>query len=104
MDVCTTSGSSWQDRRGETLAVGAGMRSGEAPVDIGLLDIAVVHPGGDLAYKCVLVGNAAVQALTSEHAQLRLGHVEPTPVLGREMDLQLVRQPLGFGRRERLIQ
>src|SRR5439155_4123789 len=81
---------SWQDRRVETLEFDACISSGEAPVDTGLLDITVVPPRANFLDECVSIGNAAVQALASEHAQLRLGHVEPTPVLGRVMDLQLV--------------
>ena len=99
-----TSGPSWQHRRVQALEFDAGISSGEPPIDVVLVDIAVVPPRADFVDECVSVRNAAVQALASQHAQLRLGHVEPAPMLGRVVNLQLIRQPLGFGRWERLIQ
>jgi hypothetical protein len=58
--VDQTSGSSWQHRRVETLELDAGISSGEAPVDIVLLDIAVVPPSADLVNQRVAIGNALV--------------------------------------------
>src|SRR3982751_5919112 len=50
------------------------------------------------------VGDAAVQALPTEGAQLDLGDVQPRPMLGRVVDLQFVGQALGLGWIEGLIE
>jgi len=60
------SGPSWQHRRVEPLEFDAGISGGKAPIDAGLLEVAVMHPRSDLANKCVPVGNAAVQALVAD--------------------------------------
>ena len=66
--------------------------------------VAPLLPGGDLRLEGREVGHAPVQALAAEDTQLDLGHVQPTAVLGRVVDLQLVRQPFGLLSDERLVQ
>jgi hypothetical protein len=63
---------------------------GKAPANAGLGVIAVGLPGCDLAFEDFAVGDAAVQALPAQGAQLDLGDVEPRAMLGRVVDLQLV--------------
>jgi hypothetical protein len=47
-------------------------------------------PGRDLPLQDRPVGQATVQALSGQHGQLDLGHVQPAAVLGRVVQLQLV--------------
>lgn len=42
------------------------------------------------------IGDAAIQALTLQDAQLDFGHVEPTAVLGHMVELEAVDQAPGF--------
>ena len=95
---------SWQHRRVESLEFDPSIGGGEAPVNGGPLDIAIMHPGGDLIDEGGFVRNAAVQALAGQDAEFRFGHVEPASMLGRVVDFQLVTQSPGFVRLERLEQ
>ena len=52
----------------------------------------------------VEVSDPPVEALAAEHAQLDLGDVEPATVLGGEMNLELVGEPLGLGGGEGLVE
>ena len=59
-------------------------------------------PGVDLAAEPVWVAespvwvaDSAVQALAAEHADLDLGHVEPTGMLGGVVELQAAQNPPG---------
>jgi hypothetical protein len=47
--------------------------------------VSVVLPCVDFAGEDFLVGDAAVQTLGSENAELGFGHIEPAAVLGRVM-------------------
>ena len=51
------------------------------PVGLGVVLVAVVLPCVDFVGKDLFVGDAAIQTLRSEHAELGFGHVEPTAVL-----------------------
>jgi hypothetical protein len=65
----------------------------ELPVDSRLPSIArLCLLLGKLAHSCQLA-NALIQALARQHAQLRLGHVEPTAMLRCMHQLNLARQP-----------
>src|SRR3954451_7955616 len=88
----------------EMLEFDARVGGGEAPVDAVPRGIAVGDPGGHFLLDGRPVGQATVEALALQDAQLDLGHVEPTAMLGRVVDLQFVRQALRLGRRERLLQ
>ena len=61
-------------------------------------------PGGHLAAECFEIGDAPGETLRAQDAHLDLRYFEPTPVLGRVVDLQLVSQPLGFIRCEGLVE
>jgi hypothetical protein len=86
------------------LQLDAGVFGGEPPVDPATGPVAGRLPRHDLPLQGRLVGQATVQALLGQHGQLDLGHVQPAAVLGGVVQLQLVGQPLGLGRRERRIQ
>jgi hypothetical protein len=62
---------------------------GEAPVDSGCGGIAVAVPGGDLGFQGRLVGDATIQALAVQYTQFDFSHVEPAPMFGRVVDLEL---------------
>jgi hypothetical protein len=46
---------------------------------------------------------APIQALTAQHANLDLDHVQPAGVLGDVMELKAMQKATGFGRREGLV-
>ena len=61
-------------------------------------------PRGDLAAQGVEVGDATVEALAVERAQLDLGDVQPASVLGSVVDFEALGQALGFSRRKGLVE
>ena len=69
----------------------------ESPVDALALGVAVALPGGQLAAKEREVCDTPLEALPSQHGKLTFSHVEPTAVLGREMQFQ------SPGKRQRLL-
>src|SRR6266508_4138872 len=71
------------------LELDAGIRGGEAPIDGAAGGVAVSLPGGDFALQCGPVGEATVQALLRQHAQLDLRHIQPAPILGGGGDSSL---------------
>jgi hypothetical protein len=77
-------------RRIEALELDACILRAEAPVDLGAHFVAPFLPGSHLCFESLEVGHSPIEALSAEHAQLDLGHVEPRAVLGRVVDLQLV--------------
>jgi hypothetical protein len=48
--------------------------------------VSLVRPGHSLIDECRFVGDAAIQALGAQDAELGLRHVQPTGVLGRVVD------------------
>ena len=69
------------------------------PVGLGVVLVAVVLPCVDFVGEDLLVGDAAIQTLRSEHAELGFGHVEPTALLGSVVPFEAPGAP---GRRGRL--
>ena len=57
------------------------------PVGLGVVLVSLVLPCVDFTGEDFLVGDAAVQTLGRENAELGFGHVEPATVLGRIMPL-----------------
>ena len=88
----------------EALEFEAGVRGGESPVDGGGCRIARPLPGGRFAGEKFPGGHPSAQALAREHAQFNPGHVQPTAVLRRVVDLHAARQPVGFCGRERFVE
>src|SRR5829696_6462030 len=76
----------------------------EAPVYGTLVGVTLGFPRTHFLGKRLLVGDAPIQTLASEHRELDLGHVQPRAVLGGVVDLQPFQQTPSFTRGERLIQ
>ena len=55
----------------------AGIFRGELPIGLGVVGIAVVLPGGDFVDEGLLVGDAAVEALSGEDTELGFRQIEP---------------------------
>ena len=59
--------------------------------------VAIILPRSDFLDLLQLIGNAAVEALMSEDAELGLGHVQPTAMLGRVVPLEPLDEAAGLG-------
>ena len=68
------------------------------PVGFGVVLVAVVLPCGDFVGEDLLVGDAAVQTLGRENAELGFGHIEPAAVLGRVVPFEALDEPARLGR------
>ena len=76
----------------------------KSPINGRLLRVALVFPGRDFTLERCFVGDAAIEALLLEDAQFDLGHVQPTPMLGGIMKLELPGDPPRLGRLKRFLQ
>ena len=72
---------------------------GKAPVHHLARPVALFGPPADLLEQRFKVGYPPLQVLPGQHAELQLGHVQPTAVLRRVHQLQLVRQRSRLGGR-----
>ena len=70
----------------------AGVGGGELPVDLALLGVCGLLPGGEFGVEGVDVGDAPVEALSGEGGEFDLGDVEPGAVPGGVVDLQALGQ------------
>ena len=59
----------------------------ELPLDGALLGVSILLPSIDLASQRLRTGNAPIQALAGENADLDLRHVQPARMLGRVVEL-----------------
>ena len=75
----------------------------ELPVCLGVVNIAVVFPGGDFVDEGLFVGDAAVEALGGQNAEFGFGEVEPAAVLGRVVPFEALDQPSRFSRWKGLV-
>jgi hypothetical protein len=75
------------------LELDPGIRGREASLHLRRAGSALRVPRAPFPVQCLGVGNAAVQTLPPQDRQLDFRRVQPTPVLGRVMDLQLRRDP-----------
>ena len=82
----------------------AGVGGGELPVDLALVGVGGVLPGGEFGVEGVEVVDPAVEALPGQGGQLDLGDVEPGAVFGGVVDLQALGQGERLGGFERLVQ
>ena len=82
----------------------AGVAGGELPVNLSLVGIDRVLPGGEFAVEDVEVGDPPVQALPGQGGEFDLGDVEPGAVFRGVVDLQPGREAVRLGRLERLVQ
>jgi hypothetical protein len=60
-------------------------------------------PGPHFGFEQVAIVDPAVETLSAHDADLDLGHVEPTGMLGRVVELQAPQYPTGFRGGEGLI-
>jgi len=66
----------------------AGVAGGEPPVDLALVGVRGVGPGGEFLVEDIEFGDAPAEALFGQAGQFDLGDVEPGLVLGGVVDLQ----------------
>ena len=81
----------------------AGIPGSELPVDCGLGLIAFVFQVLDFPFQGGFIGDAAVQALSTENGEFHFSHVEPTPALRSVVELQPSKSPSGFRRGKGLV-
>jgi hypothetical protein len=62
--------------------------SGELPVDRTIRFIPTLLPRSDIRSEGRCVVNPSIKTLSFEDANLDLGHVQPTPTLGRVVELE----------------
>jgi len=77
---------------------GSGVGCGELPVDLSLVGVGGVLPGGEFVVEGVQVGDAPAQALPGQAGQFDLGDVEPGAVFGGVVDLQALGEGVGLRR------
>src|SRR5262245_53193772 len=80
------------------------IRRRETPLHPGAPRVAVGVPCGGLATERLLIRDALRQALPRQDRQFDLGHVQPTAVLGRVVDLQAGGDPSRLLGREGLVE
>jgi len=80
----------------QVLQFDSGVGGGELPVYILGLRISVLRPSGHLPAHGGDVRNPTVKTLSAQHAQFTFRYIEPTPMLGRMMNLQTFRQGSRF--------
>jgi hypothetical protein len=68
----------------------ASLTGGEAPLDWCWVGIAGRFPSRDLTNERRLSTDPAIQTLATQHAELEFGHIQPTAMFGRVMELQAV--------------
>src|SRR5713226_7000068 len=79
------------------LELDASISRSEPPVNAHFSPIAFGLPGGDLASQLCLRTDAAVQTLPREDREFDLGHVQPTAMLRRVVEFQLLHQTSRLG-------
>ena len=78
--------------------------AGKAPMDTRLLRIALSRQGHNLLPQMIEALDAFGQTAALKNANLNLGHIEPTAVLGRVMHLQSLPDALRLLRWERFVE
>src|SRR5437588_6309526 len=82
----------------------ASISAGKAPMDTRLLRIALSGQGHNLLPQMIEALDAFGQTAAFKNADLNLGHIEPTPMLGRVMHLQSLPDALRFLGRKGLVE
>ena len=77
---------------------------GELPVSRVVIGISVMFPDGDFVDEGLLVGDAAVEALSGEDTELGFRQIESAAVLGRVVPFEALDQPPGFGGRKGFVE
>ena len=80
-----------------------GVLGGEVPVDLPLVSVGLLLPGGEFGVEDREIIDAPVKALAGERGELDLGDVEPGAVFGGVVDFQALCQREGLVGLERLI-
>ena len=80
-----------------------GVLSSKAPIDGGLVGIALPFQGLDFPEERSLVGDAPPEARAGQHAKLNLCHVQPTAVFGCVVELQPFHDAPGLSRGKGLV-
>src|SRR5450759_3136809 len=81
-----------------------GLSQLETPFDASARGIALSFPGSDLGYVFLLGGDAPVEALTAQHADLDLDHVQPAGMLWDIVELQSAQHPARLARGKGLVE
>src|SRR5438067_12024333 len=81
------------DRWIQVLEFDTRILGGETPINGGVRVIALLLPSPNPLLCLLKAGDAPSQALSSQHREFNLGHIQPTAMFGRVMDLQFLREP-----------
>jgi hypothetical protein len=65
--------------------------------------VALLFPGGDFGDEAIFFVNASVEALAAQDVDFDFDHVQPTGVLGREVEFQAAQDAVGFRRRKGFV-
>jgi len=71
---------------------------------LALVVVAAVLPGGDFLDQGVLVGDAPIETLRRQDAELGFSHVQPTAVFGRIVPLEPLHEPACLGGGEGFVE
>ena len=86
------------------LQLDACISSGELPVCLGVVFVAVCLPGGDFPDQRLFEGDPPIEAMVLQDAQFRFGHIQPTAVLGRVMPFEPLDETACLGGGEGFIE
>jgi hypothetical protein len=78
--------------------------SGKPLLDLHLMGVACLRPVSDNRLHTLHRGQALIQALAPQDREFDLGHVQPTAVLRRGVELQPVQHAPSLFRRKSIIQ
>ena len=76
----------------EAFQFDASIGGSELPVNFDDLAVALLFPSGNFRGEHRFVGYAAVETLPSKNAEFDFGHIEPTTMFGRVMELEAMGQ------------
>src|SRR5271166_1181067 len=86
------------------LELDASVVRGEAPVGLGVAEVAVFDPGADLADEGFVVWDAPIEALGSEYGEFGFCQIEPGAMLGRVDPFELIYEATRLGRGEGFVE
>src|SRR5436305_6226402 len=86
------------------MRLNASIFGSELPINARLDFVALSFIHLDLSFEPLFIRYSPIQTLATQHTQLDLRHVQPTPMLGRVMKFQLLQDSPRLGCLESLIQ
>jgi hypothetical protein len=86
------------------LELDAGVVRGEAPIGLGVTEVAVFDPGADLADEGFVVWNAPIEALGSQGGEFGFCQIKPGAMLGRVDPFEAVDEATSLGRGEGFVE